>query len=196
MPGRTSVINRQTVETKIELSFNIDGQGKGEVDTKIPFFDHMLSLFSRHGLFDLKVEARGDLGVDSHHTVEDVGICLGQAIKESLGDKKGIARYGYSLLPMDETLVAVAVDISGRPYLAYDIDLPIETIGNFDTSLVPEFLQAVANNAGLTLHVRLLTGRNPHHIIEAVFKGLGKALDMATTIDPRISDIPSTKGKL
>lgn len=196
MPGRTSVIKRQTAETKIELSFNIDGKGKGEIDTKVPFFDHMLSLFARHGLFDLKVKAQGDIEVDSHHTVEDVGICLGQAIAESLGEKEGITRYGYSLLPMDETLVAVAIDISGRPHLAYDIELPVETIGNFDTSLVSEFLQAVVSNAGLTLHVRLLTGKNPHHMVEAVFKGLGRALDMATTIDPRISDIPSTKGKL
>jgi imidazoleglycerol-phosphate dehydratase len=196
MANRVSTIKRETKETQIELTFNIDGKGKGEIDTKIPFFDHMLSLFARHGLFDLKVKAQGDIEVDSHHTVEDVGICLGQAIAESLGEKKGITRYSYSLLPMDETLVAVAIDISGRPYLAYDIELPVETIGNFDTSLVSEFLQAVVSNAGLTLHVRLLTGKNPHHMVEAVFKGLGRALDMATTIDPRISGIPSTKGQL
>lgn len=196
MSERLSTIVRKTKETKIELKLNLDGGGKEQVETEIPFFDHMLSLFARHGLFDLSIKAEGDLAVDQHHTVEDVGICLGQAIKDSLGDKKGISRYGSSLLPMDEALVAVAVDISGRPHLSYDSELLGQAIGDFDSRLVPEFLQALVNNAGLTVHIKLLAGQNSHHMIEAVFKGLGKALDTATTIDPRITDIPSTKGEL
>lgn len=196
MSKRLSIIVRKTKETTIELKLNLDGKGEEQIETGIPFFDHMLSLFARHGLFDLTLKAEGDLAVDQHHTVEDVGICLGQAIQDSLGDKKGISRYGSSLLPMDETLVAVAVDISGRPHLSYDSELLGQTIGEFDTRLVPEFLQALVNNAGLTVHIKLLAGQNSHHMIEAVFKGLGKALDMATTVDPRISDIPSTKGQL
>lgn len=196
MSKRLSTIVRKTKETTIELKLNLDGKGEEQIETGIPFFDHMLSLFARHGLFDLTLKAEGDLAVDKHHTVEDVGICLGQAIQDSLGDKKGISRYGSSLLPMDETLVAVAVDISGRPHLSYDSELLGQTISEFDTRLVPEFLQALVNNAGLTVHIKLLAGQNSHHMIEAVFKGLGKALDMATTVDPRISDIPSTKGQL
>lgn len=196
MSKRLSTVSRKTKETKIELQLNLDGEGKDQVETGIPFFDHMLSLFARHGLFDLFLKAEGDLAVDQHHTVEDAGICLGQAIKEGLGDKKGISRYGLSLLPMDEALVAVAVDISGRPHLSYDAELLGQPIGDFDTRLVPEFLQALVNNAGLTVHIKLLAGQNSHHMIEAVFKGLGKALDMATTIDARIKDIPSTKGQL
>lgn len=194
--NRTGTVKRDTTETKIDLTLVIDGSGESDVSTGIPFFDHMLTLFARHGLFDLIVKARGDIGVDAHHTVEDVGICLGQAFREALGEKKGIVRYGSSLLPMDESLVAVALDISGRPYLVYNVDVPAEVIGTFDTTLVEEFLQALCNNIGLTLHVRKFDGRNAHHIVEAVFKGLGRALDMATAIDARVKDVPSTKGSL
>lgn len=196
MAERVSTIARVTKETRIELDFNIDGTGRDEIATGIAFFDHMMSLFTRHGLFDVKLKAEGDLAVDSHHTVEDVGIVLGQAIADSLGDKIGLYRYGYSLLPMDEALVLVALDLSGRPHLSYDADLLGQMVEGFDTRLVPEFLQALVNTAGLTLHIKLLAGKNSHHMIEAVFKGLGKALDMATKIDPRVGGVPSTKGKL
>lgn len=197
MGYRQAVVDRATNETKISVELNIDGAGQASVESGIPFFDHMLDLFAKHGLFDLGVKAAGDTGVDAHHTVEDAGICLGQAFSEALGDKAGLARYGYSLLPMDECLVLAAADISGRPLLSYDIDLPVELIGTFDTSLVEEFLKALAGNMGLTLHIRALTsGNNAHHIIEAVFKALGRALDMATAVDPRVKGIPSTKGSL
>lgn len=196
MAERVSTIARVTKETRIELDFNIDGTGRDEIATGIPFFDHMVSLFARHGLFDVKLKAEGDLAVDSHHTVEDVGIVLGQAITDSLGDKIGLYRYGYSLLPMDEALVLVALDLSGRPHLSYDAELLGQMVEGFDTRLVPEFLQALVNTAGLTLHIKLLAGKNSHHMIEAVFKGLGKALDMATKIDPRVGGVPSTKGQL
>jgi imidazoleglycerol-phosphate dehydratase len=197
MGDRQAVVERATKETKISLELNIDGAGNASVVTGIPFFDHMMDLFTKHGLFDLSVKADGDTSVDAHHTVEDVGICLGQAFSEALGDKSGIARYGYSVLPMDECLVLAAADISGRPHLNYDIDLPVELIGTFDTSLVEEFLKSLAGNMGLTLHVRLLAaGNNAHHIIEAVFKAVGRALDMATAIDPRVKGVPSTKGSL
>lgn len=196
MAERVSTIARVTKETRIELDFNIDGTGRDEIATGIAFFDHMMSLFTRHGLFDVKLKAEGDLAVDSHHTVEDVGIVLGQAIADSLGDKIGLYRYGYSLLPMDEALVLVALDLSGRPHLSYDADLLGQMVEGFDTRLVPEFLQALVNTAGLTVHIKLLAGQNSHHMIEAVFKGLGKALDMATKIDPRVGGVPSTKGKL
>lgn len=194
--GRQADIERNTKETKIKLSLDLDGSGKSSVDTGIPFLDHMMELFARHGLFDMTLKANGDLEIDAHHTVEDIGICLGSAFSEALEDKRGIRRYGDVLMPMDETLVAVAVDISGRPYLSYDIDLPIELIGTFDTSLTRELLQAFVNNAVLTLHVRMFKGGNAHHIIEAVFKGLARALDAATVIDVRVDDIPSTKGRL
>lgn len=193
---RRATVKRDTKETNIELKLDLDGAGVSDVSTGIPFFDHMLTLFARHGLFDLTVKASGDIGVDAHHTVEDVGICLGQAFSEALVDKTGIVRYGHALLPMDESLALVALDISGRSYLTYDVDVPMEVVGTFDTPLVKEFLQAFANNLGLTLHVRLFTGKNTHHIIEAVFKGLGQALDAATTLDPRVKDIPSSKGQL
>lgn len=197
MDERKAVVDRATKETKITVELDIVGAGKASVNTGIPFFDHMLDLFVKHGLFDLTVSASGDIGVDAHHTVEDVGICLGQAFSEALGDRTGIARYGSALLPMDECLVLAAADISGRPHLNYDIDLPVELIGTFDTSLVEEFLKAVTGNMGLTLHVRALAaGNNSHHIIEAVFKAVGRALDMATAIDPRVKGIPSTKGSL
>ncbi|MBI4743720.1 MAG: imidazoleglycerol-phosphate dehydratase HisB [Actinobacteria bacterium] len=193
---RTGSVKRKTTETSIEFFLNLDGKGDSEVETGIPFLNHMLILFAKHGLFDMRIEAKGDLDIDGHHTVEDLGICLGQAIKECLGDKSGIERYGFSILPMDETLVLVSLDISGRPYLVYEVDLPVEIIGSYDTSLTVEFLQAVVNTLGLTLHVRLLSGKNTHHIIEAVFKALAKALSQAVGINPRISGIPSTKGML
>ncbi|MFA5866530.1 MAG: imidazoleglycerol-phosphate dehydratase HisB [Actinomycetota bacterium] len=197
MGNRQAVVERATKETKISVELDIDGSGSASIESGIPFFDHMLDLFTKHGLFDLTIKADGDTGVDAHHTVEDAGICLGQAFGEALGDKAGIARYGYSLLPMDECLVLAAADISGRPHLNYDIDLPVELIGTFDTSLVEEFLKALAGNMGLTLHIRALaSGNNAHHIIEAVFKALGRALDMATALDPRVKGIPSTKGSL
>lgn len=196
MSNRRSTIERQTRETKISLELNIDGTGSTNIDTGIPFFDHMLELFGRHGLLDLSVIAQGDLQVDAHHTVEDIGLCLGQALEEALGSKSGIVRYGSALLPMDETLVMVAVDISGRPLLKYDVVLPVETIGTYDSALTAEFLQAFVSRGGLTLHVRQMSGENAHHIIEAVFKGLGRALDQATKIDPRVSGAPSTKGTL
>lgn len=194
--SRVGRINRETKETRIEVSFNIDGAGASDISTGIPFFDHMLELFARHGLFDLTVKAVGDLEIDAHHTVEDIGICLGSALAEALGDKKGINRYGDCLLPMDETLVAAAIDISGRPGLVYEVDLPVETIGQYDTSLTVEFLQAFVAKAGLTLHIRLMTGGNSHHIVEAVFKGLARALGEAVAVNPRVAGVPSTKGIL
>ncbi len=194
--GRRTEIKRDTKETKIELSLELDGSGRSAIDTKIPFLDHMLDLFSKHGLFDLELSAVGDLEIDAHHTVEDIGICLGQAFSKALGDKVGIRRYGDVFMPMDESLILVAIDISGRPYLAYDVDLPIELIGTYDTSLTSEFLQAFVNNCKMTLHVKKFEGTNAHHIVEAVFKGLGRSLDIATSIDERVSGIPSTKGSL
>lgn len=191
---RTAKIQRKTTETEIEIELNIDGSGRYKVETGIPFFDHMLELFAKHGLFDLTVKASGDLKVDSHHTVEDVGIVLGQAFKQALGDKSGIKRYGSSLTPMDETLVEVALDLSGRAFLNYNVKLAYETIGNFETVLVTEFLSAFVREAGLNLHIISITGDNSHHIIEAVFKGLAKALDEATQIDNRIKGTQSTKG--
>ncbi len=194
---RRAEIVRETKETRIRVELNLDGQGNVEVATGIPFFDHMLSMVGKHGLIDLDIAAEGDLEVDGHHTVEDVGICLGQALKDALGDRKGIRRYGSSLMPMDETLVLVALDISGRPYLVYDVDLPVEIIGTYDTALTVEFLQAFITSAGITLHVKMLAGKNAHHMVEAIFKGLAKALLEAVDINPRIADvIPSTKGML
>ncbi|MHB8841087.1 MAG: imidazoleglycerol-phosphate dehydratase HisB [Candidatus Aquicultor sp.] len=194
---RRAEIVRETKETRIRVELNLDGQGNVEVATGIPFFDHMLSMVGKHGLIDLDIAAEGDLEIDGHHTVEDVGICLGQALKDALGDRKGIRRYGSSLMPMDETLALVAMDISGRPYLVYDVDLPVELIGTYDTALTVEFLQAFTTNAGITLHVKMMAGKNAHHMVEAIFKGLAKALLEAVDINPRIADvIPSTKGML
>ncbi len=194
---RRAEIVRETKETRIRVELNLDGRGNVAVVTGIPFFDHMLSMVGKHGLIDLNIVAEGDLEVDGHHTVEDVGICFGQALKEALGDRKGIRRYGSSLMPMDETLALVALDISGRPYLVYDVDLPVEIIGTYDTALTVEFLQAFTTNAGITLHVKMMAGRNAHHMVEAIFKGLAKALLEAVDINPRIADvIPSTKGML
>ncbi|MCE5284376.1 MAG: imidazoleglycerol-phosphate dehydratase HisB [Pelosinus sp.] len=193
---RTSVITRKTGETDIKVELNLDGQGQSEIATGIGFFDHMLILWAKHGLFDLKVAAKGDLEVDGHHTVEDAGIVLGAAIKEALGDKKGIKRYGTAFVPMDEALAFVSLDISGRPYLVFDASLPGGSIGGFDTELVEEFLRALAVQAGLTLHVRVLYGKNAHHMVEAIFKALGRALSEACIKDERIVGVMSTKGVL
>lgn len=194
--ARTARIERNTKETEIKLVLDLDGTGRAEVDTGIPFFDHMLDLFSRHSLFDLELGATGDLEIDAHHTVEDIGIALGSALTEALGNKEGINRFGDSLMPMDEVLVAVAVDISGRPGLVYEVDLPIETIGTYDTSLTVEFLQALVNTAKITLHVHLMKGGNAHHIIEGVFKGLARAMGAAAAVNTRVRGVPSTKGRL
>jgi imidazoleglycerol-phosphate dehydratase len=193
---RVAEIERRTSETDIRLRLDLDGQGLHEIDTGVPFFDHMLNHVALHGLLDLSLRARGDIEIDAHHTVEDVGIVLGQALAQALGDKRGIQRYGSQMMPMDEALVLVALDFSGRSLLVYDVDLPAATVGQFDTELVPEFLRALAHNAGLTLHIKLLHGSNTHHIIEAVFKGLGRALQQGVAPDPRRRDVPSTKGVL
>jgi imidazoleglycerol-phosphate dehydratase len=194
--GRSASINRETRETQITVSVDLDGGGNTAVETGVPFFDHMLDAFGRHGLFDLTVSAKGDLEVDAHHTVEDVGIVLGQAVAEALRDKRGITRYGDAAIPMDEALVLAAIDISGRGALYYDVALPIEIIGTFDTTLAKEFLVAFATNAGLTLHVRSLAGDNSHHIIEAAFKAVARALAAAVALDARVTGVPSTKGAL
>ena len=193
---RTAVMERTTKETKIRLSLCLDGTGKGDIHTGIGFFDHMLDGFARHGLFDLKVNVAGDLAVDCHHTIEDTGIVLGNAIKEAVGDKKGIRRYGSCILPMDETLVLCAVDLSGRPYLVFDGEFTTDRVGYMDTEMVKEFFYAISYTAGMNLHIRVLSGGNNHHMIEAMFKAFAKALDQATVIDPRITDILSTKGSL
>lgn len=194
---RSSKIQRTTKETDILVELDLDGTGVTDIATGVPFFDHMLDAFGRHGLFDLTVHAKGDIEVDAHHTVEDVGIVLGQAFAEALGDRKGIVRYGSILLPMDETLVMAAVDISGRGQLHYAMDLPIEIIGTFDTTLAEEFWIAFASNMGVTLHIRSVCGRNSHHLIEASFKAATRALMEAVSINPRIADqVPSTKGVL
>jgi imidazoleglycerol-phosphate dehydratase len=194
--SRVATVERATRETDITVSIDLDGSGTTKIATGVPFFDHMLDAFGRHGLFDLAVQATGDLEIDAHHTVEDVGIVLGQALAQALGDKRGITRFGSCVMPMDEALVLSAVDISGRGALYYSVDLPIEIIGTFDTTLAKEFLTALAANAGLTLHVRSLAGDNAHHIIEAAFKAVARALKDAVTIDPRVSGVPSTKGSL
>lgn len=194
---RTATIARQTNETKIDLSLNLDGSGQARIETGVGFFDHMLDLFARHGAFDLQVQAAGDLHVDQHHTVEDVGICLGQAFKQALGDKTGIRRYGHMTLPMEETLVTSTVDLSGRYFLVFGPTFPSPKIGEFDSELVEDFWQAFAANALCNLHVQLHYGRNSHHISEAVFKGTARALRMAVEEDPRSPGVvPSTKGTL
>lgn len=193
---RKAVITRNTSETQIELSLNLDGSGKAEIDTGIGFFDHMLNSFARHGLFDLKVKVTGDLYVDCHHTIEDTGIVLGQAIKEALGDKKSIKRYGSVILPMDEALVLCAIDLSGRPYLVFDGEFTTPNVGYFDTEMVKEFFYAISYSAGMNLHIRQMAGSNNHHIIEGMFKAFAKALDEAVMTDNRIKDVLSTKGTL
>lgn len=194
---RKASLPRKTKETDIKVDLKIDGKGDYDIKTGIPFLDHMLSLFSRHGLFDLRLRAKGDTEVDYHHTVEDIGIVLGDAIKKALGDKKGIRRYGEASVPMDETLATVSIDISGRPYLIYNVKLPKKSkLKEFDPDLVEDFFRSIVNHSGITLHINLMYGRDTHHILEAVFKAFGRALDQATKIDPRIKGIPSTKGKL
>lgn len=194
--SRSATVTRTTGETDITVTLDLDGSGATSVATGVPFFDHMLDAFGRHGLFDLKVQAQGDLEVDAHHTVEDVGIVIGQCIAEALGDKAGITRFGSATVPMDEALVLSAVDISGRGQLHYAVELPIEIIGTFDTTLAKEFMVALASSAGLTLHVRSMAGDNSHHIIEAVFKSAARALRAAVALDERVVGVPSTKGTL
>lgn len=193
---RTATIERKTKETDIHVALTLDGTGGSEVSTGIGFFDHMLEGFARHGFFNLSCHVEGDLHVDGHHTVEDTGIVLGQAIREAVGDKKGIRRYGYFVLPMDDALVLCAVDLCGRPYLNFDASFPTERVGGLDTELVREFFYAVSYSAGMNLHLKVLDGTNAHHMIEAMFKAFAKALDGATGMEPRVSDVLSTKGTL
>ena len=194
---RTASIERKTKETNIQMSLNLDGQGKFGITTSIPFFDHMLSLMCKHGLFDMKLKAKGDLEVDFHHTVEDVGIVFGKALQKALGSMEGINRYGQASVPMDEALASVSLDISGRPYLVYRVAVPKRSkIRNFDPDLIEDFLQSFVSNSRITLHIESHYGRNTHHIIEAVFKALGRALRYAVMLDPRVKGIPSTKNVL
>lgn len=193
---RTATVKRKTSETEISIDVNLDGKGECNISTNVAFLDHMLSQIARHGLFDLNIKAKGDIEIDFHHTVEDVGIVLGEAFKKALKDKKGIRRYGSAHAPLDEALALVVVDLAGRPYLVYNVDLPKEKVGEFDVELVEEFFQAFANNCGATLHVRLVYGNNLHHSVEAIFKAFARALDQGSSIDSRIQDIPSTKGTL
>jgi imidazoleglycerol-phosphate dehydratase len=194
--SRTSQVKRTTKETDIYMNLNLDGEGKSDVDTGIGFFNHMLEGFSKHGFFDLEVKIKGDLDVDGHHTVEDAGIVLGNAIKEAVGDKKGIKRYGYFILPMDDALALCAVDLCGRPYLNFEAEFPDKMVGDFETTLVKEFFYAVSYSAAMNIHIKMLSGDNSHHMIEAIFKAFSKALDMATSKDDRITDVLSTKGSL
>ena len=192
---RITQVQRKTNETDIIISLNLDGSGKQNISTGIGFFDHMLSGFTRHGFFDLNLDVKGDLEVDCHHTIEDTGIVLGNAIREALGDKKGIKRFGSMILPMDETLVLCAIDLSGRPYFAFDAEFTTDRVGDMDTEMVREFFYAISYSAGMNLHMKVLSGTNNHHIIEALFKAFGKALDDASSYDPRVTDILSTKVK-
>ncbi|MDE5778283.1 MAG: imidazoleglycerol-phosphate dehydratase HisB [Lachnospiraceae bacterium] len=197
MADRIAYVERKTNETDIKLELHIDGRGETKIDTGIGFFDHMLNSFARHGFFNLQLLVKGDLYVDSHHTIEDTGIVLGEAIKKAIGDKKGIKRYGQRILPMDESLVLCAVDLSGRPYFSYDMNLTVPQVGYFDTEMVKEFFYAVSYASGMNLHLKQLDGSNNHHLIEAAFKAFAKALDEATQIDPRMKDaVLSTKGSL
>ncbi|WP_077610887.1 imidazoleglycerol-phosphate dehydratase HisB [Clostridium sp. Marseille-P2415] len=194
--GRSADISRVTRETDIRIKLDLDGSGKAEIDTGIGFFDHMLNSFARHGFFDLNLMVKGDLEVDTHHTIEDTGIVLGSAIRQALGDKKSIKRYGSMILPMDETLVLCAIDLSGRPYLAYDVPLTAERVGDFETEMAKEFFYAVSYASEMNLHIRKLAGENNHHIIEGMFKAFAKALDEAALTDPRITGVLSAKGTL
>ena len=193
---RTAEVTRTTRETNISVRLNVDGRGAYSVETGVPFLDHMLESFTRHGFFDLTLTAAGDLAVDTHHTVEDVGLTLGQSFRQALGDKAGIRRFGEATVPLDEALVNVVVDLSGRPYLVYEVALPQTRIGTFDVELVHDYLQALVTELGMNLHVTCIRGRNPHHIVEAIFKGLARALDAATQPDPRLDGVLSTKGRL
>lgn len=194
--SRIGTVNRKTKETDISIAINLDGTGKNEISTGVGFFDHMLDGFARHGLFDLTAEAKGDLFVDCHHTVEDTGIVLGQAILQAVGDKKGIKRYGHMLLPMDETLALCAVDLSGRPYLSFQAEFKNDRIGDMDTEMIREFFYAVSYSAMMNIHLKILDGENSHHMAEALFKAFGKALDMATAPEPRLDEAWTTKGSL
>lgn len=194
--GRTASVERKTKETDIAITLNLDGAGKSCIDTGIGFFDHMLEGFSKHGFFDLDCKIEGDLRVDGHHTVEDAGIVLGDAIKQAIGDKKGMKRYGYFILPMDDALALCAIDLCGRPYLNFECDFTVPKVGDLDTELIREFFYAVSYAAGMNLHIKIMAGHNNHHIIEAMFKAFAKALDMATQTDERITDVLSTKGSL
>jgi len=194
--SRTASIERKTKETSIRLALNLDGEGKSELDTSIPFLDHMLEQIARHGLIDLTVQASGDREIDDHHTVEDIGICFGEALRDAVGDKTGVVRYGHAYVPLDEALSRVVLDLSGRPGLVYCVDFPKERVGDFDVDLFKEFFQAIVNHGRITLHIDAIRGDNNHHIIETVFKAFGRALRMALSRDPRVSDIPSTKGAL
>lgn len=196
MEARIVTCVRNTKETEITVTLNLDGTGKTQIQTGVGFFDHMLDGFARHGLFDLEVSVKGDLNVDCHHTIEDTGIVLGQAIAKALGDKKGIKRYGSFLLPMDETLALCAIDLSGRPYLNFNADFNVEKLGDFDTEMFKEFFHAVSYSAAMNLHLKIMDGGNNHHMAEALFKAFGKALDMATMEEPRMKDVWSTKGSL
>ncbi|MBN1864253.1 MAG: imidazoleglycerol-phosphate dehydratase HisB [Victivallales bacterium] len=196
MSDRTASVSRKTKETDISVKINIDGSGKSKISCGIPFIEHMLELFARHGLFDLEIRASGDIQVDCHHTVEDMGIVMGEAISKALGDKKGICRYGWAVVPMDDSLVLVSLDLSGRPFLVYDLLPPSSHIKDMDTRLFHEFFQALSVKAGMNIHVQKLKGEETHHTFEALFKAFAKALDQATRVDPRVQCIPSTKGIL
>ena len=196
MGNRVSEVNRKTKETDISIRLDLDGTGTSSISTGIGFFDHMLEGFSKHGFFDLDCKVNGDLNVDGHHTVEDTGIVLGKAIAEAVGDKKGIRRYGYFILPMDDALILCAIDLCGRPYFNFECEFPTEKVGDLETELVREFFYAISYSASMNLHVKMLAGVNTHHIIEATFKAFGKALDVATSYDERVTDVLSTKGAL
>ena len=196
MNKREARVERKTTETDIKLYINLDGTGKADLKTGIPFLEHMLNLMARHGFFDLKLEAVGDLEIDAHHLVEDIGIVLGEAFRKAVGTKEGIRRYGFFMLPMDEALVLASLDLSDRPFLVYNVDIPAEKVGEFDTELLEEFFRAFTHEARITLHLKLIHGKNSHHIIEALFKALGRSLDQALQMDSRVEGVPSTKGKL
>ncbi len=196
LPVRSADVNRKTRETSVAVGLRLDGTGRGEISTGVPFLDHMLESFARHGFFDLRVAATGDLHIDDHHTVEDVGIVLGRAFRQALGDRSGIRRFGSATVPLDEALCTAVVDISGRAYLAYNIEIKEERVGNFQTILLHDFMKALTDETGMNLHLNLHAGRNPHHIVEATFKALARAMDQATAIEPRLSGVLSTKGTL
>ncbi|MBI3605979.1 MAG: imidazoleglycerol-phosphate dehydratase HisB [Nitrospirae bacterium] len=195
-PVRVAMIQRKTAETQIQMKLKIDGTGKGEVDSSLPFLDHMLTLWAKHGFFDFKLKSKGDIEIDDHHLVEDIGIALGNALAKAVGDKKGIKRYGIASVPMDEALAQVILDVSGRPYLVYQVAMSKKKIKDFDIDLIEHFFEALVQRSGLTLHIHVPYGRNPHHVLEAVFKAFGRALDQALQIDPRIKGVLSTKGVL